>query len=374
MVIGMEKKVLAQLEKCYAVAPLYYEGSLHILVAAEKKDRCILFDGDGNEKATVWEGPGGVMTMVQIPGKDGQFLATHRFYSPNDGKEAGIVSAVPDGKGGWEIRSLVPLPFVHRFDILSSGKEKYLIACTIKSGHRYKDDWSMPGKVYAARLPEDISVFHEGNPLQMEVIKEGMLKNHGYCRVGKEGDEAALICSENGVFLFYPPKPAGHLASDGSKPGHSTPDDLKPGHSMQDGQWKIRQLLDTPASDAVLVDLDGDGEDELFVLSPFHGSEISIYRKSEEGYRKVYVYPEQADFLHAIWGGTINGKATVVAGYRRGAGRLMAFTWNEKKQDYMFRTLDDGCGPANVYGYSYHGKDRLVCANRETNEIAMYIF
>ncbi|NBI89119.1 hypothetical protein D3Z45_00600 [Lachnospiraceae bacterium] len=349
MVIGMEKRVLAQLEKCYAVAPLYYEGSLHILVAAEKKDRCILFDGDGNEKATVWEGPGGVMTMVQIPGKDGQFLATHRFYSPNDGKEAGIVSAVPDGKGGWEIRSLVPLPFVHRFDILSSGGEKYLIACTIKSGHQYKDDWSMPGKVYGARLPEDISAYHEGNPLQLEVIKDGMLKNHGYCKVEKEGNEAALICSENGIFLFYPPK---------------TPD----------GQWEIHQLLDTPASDAVMIDLDGDGEDELFVLSPFHGSEISIYRKSEEGYRKVYAYPEQAEFLHAIWGGKINGKATVVAGYRRGAKRLLAFTWDENKQGYMFHTLDEDCGPANVYGYSYHGKDRLVCANRETDEVAMYIF
>ena len=54
----MKKKVLANLEKCYSIAPLHYKGAEHILVAAEKTDRCILFDIDGNEEETVWEGPG----------------------------------------------------------------------------------------------------------------------------------------------------------------------------------------------------------------------------------------------------------------------------------------------------------------------------
>ena len=44
----MNKKVLANLEKCYSIAPLHYKNADHILVAAEKTDRCILFDIDGN--------------------------------------------------------------------------------------------------------------------------------------------------------------------------------------------------------------------------------------------------------------------------------------------------------------------------------------
>lgn len=345
----MEKKILANLEKCYSIAPLQYQGAMHILVAAEKTDRCILFDAEGNEKATVWDGPGGVMTMVQVPETDGEFLATHKFYSPNDSKEAKIVIASPNGNGKWDIRTLVDLPFVHRFDILKSGGDYYLIACTLKSGHEYKDDWSSPGKVYAAKLPKDLSGFNEDNQLKLQVLKDNMLKNHGYYRIVENGEVSALVCSEEGVFRFYPPE-------------------------TEEGQWKEEQLLHTPASDATMIDLDHDGKMELIVLSPFHGDEIKIYKDVNGEYREVYKYPEKAEFLHAIWSGRINGRETAVIGHRKGARRLMAFTWSDEKKNYVFKTLDDDCGPANTFGYSLEGKDILIATNREINEIAMYTF
>ena len=262
------------------------------------------------------------------------------FYSPNDSKEEKIVIATPDGEGNWEIRTLVKLPFVHRFDILSSGEENYLIACTLKSGHEYKDDWSHPGKVYAAKLPSDLADFDDSHQLELTVLKDGMLKNHGYYKVTEDGKVSSLVCSENGVFRFFPPE--------------------------------TEQLLDIPASDAVMADLDGDKEMELVVLSPFHGDEVSIYKKTEEGYDKVYQYPEKAEFLHAVWSGKLAGKTVVVLGHRKGARRLFALLWTDGH--YSFKTIDDDCGPANAYGYTYEGRDRLITTNREINQIAMYLF
>lgn len=340
----MKKKIMAHLEKCYSIAPLHYKGEDHILVAAEKTDRCILFDMEGNEEETVWREPGGVMTMVQVPHTDGQFLATHKFYSPNDSKEAKIVIASPKD-GGWEIRTLAELPFVHRFDILESGGKRYLIACCLKSGHEYKEDWSSPGQVYAALLPDDLSSFDEKNQLKLTLIKDKLLKNHGYCRIVRDGEMSALICCENGVSVFSPPQ-------------------------GENADWTVTPLTETPASDAVLADFDNDGKDELLVLSPFHGDTIQIYREKDGKYELEYEHPEKLEFLHAIWSGRIQGKTTAVLGHRKGKRDLLKLTWEDGR--YHVEVIDHDCGPANVYGFHRQGKDYLVAANREINEIAMY--
>ena len=57
----VKKTVLARLNKCYAIAPLFYQGKRHFLVASEKADPCCLFDESGMLKDTLWTGPGGVI-------------------------------------------------------------------------------------------------------------------------------------------------------------------------------------------------------------------------------------------------------------------------------------------------------------------------
>ncbi|MDO4555681.1 MAG: hypothetical protein Q4B70_11100 [Lachnospiraceae bacterium] len=341
------KKVIGNLNKCYSIAPLTYQGKKHFLVAAEKTDPCYLFDLDGNQEDTVWEGPGGVMSMAQIPGSDGCFLSTHKFYSPNDSKEAKIVVVTPLEKGNWQVKTLVEIPHVHRFDIVTRNGVNYLIACALKSGHEFKEDWSMPGKVYGAVLPDDLSGFDENHQLELTVLKDNMLKNHGYYKVNDEGIDTCIISADCGVFQFIPP-------------------------ASKEENWEIKTLIEDAASDAVLIDLDEDGEKELVVLAPFHGEYIRIYKKIDGSFKQIYQYEKSAEFTHAIYGGMLCGKPAVVIGHRKGERNLIAFTYNKEQKAYESQILDEDCGSANVYHYVKDGKDIIIGANREIDEIAMY--
>lgn len=344
----VEKKVIGNIPKCYAVAPLFYKGKEHFLVSAERKGRCVLYDADGNDVDTVWTEPGGVMTMVQIPGTDGQFLATQKFFSPHDAADAKIVIVTPVSPGRWEIRTLMDLPYVHRFGILERGGVRYFMACTVKSGQDApQDDWSYPGKVYAAVLPEDFSCFDETHQLHMDVIMDGLVKNHGFYKIQGNGMDKAIISCESGVYQFVPPK----------APGMS---------------WEMDRLLDTPASDAVLVDLDADGAKELAVIAPFHGDSIAIYRQNNGMYEKIYEYEKRAEFSHAIFGGMLGGRPAVVMGHREGEMNLLVFTWDKRAERYHWQLLDSHCGSANVLKFTNGGADYILSANRETDEVALY--
>jgi len=346
----VRKTVLARLNKCYAIAPLNYQGKPRFLVASEKPDPCCLFDSDGMLKDVLWTGPGGVMTMVQVPGTDGQLLATAKFYSPDDSLDASLVVVTPKPDGRWDMRTLTPLPHVHRFDILSRNGVNWLIACTVKSGQDAPEgDWSYPGKVYAAVLPEDLSGFDRGHPLEMHVIRDGLHRNHGYTRCMCGGVPAGLIAADEGVFRITPPE---------------TPE----------GRWRIEQLLSSPTSDALLLDLDGDGQEELCTLSPFHGERVMIWHKSaDDTYVPVWALPEDTPFSHAICGGCIAGVPTFVTGHRAGKKNLMAIRYDKAAGRYTVKILDEGRGPANVMHYvNDGGTDVLIAANRETDEVALY--
>ena len=65
-----------------------------------------------------------------------------------------------------------------------------------------------------------------------------------------------------------------------------------------------------------VCDLDGDGQEELAVIEPFHGDAFVIYKKDGGQYREIYRYPTPVSFLHAIWGGRLCGENVFLAGCR----------------------------------------------------------
>lgn len=338
------KKKISDLTLCYCVAPLVYQEKQHFLVASEKEHECFLFDAEGNLVDTVWEQPGGTMTIVQIPGSDGAFLATHKFYSPNNSKEAKIVLCTP-GDDGWTVRTLAELPYVHRFDILARNGVNYLLACCLKSGYEYKDDWRFPGVTYACVLPDDLIGLPEDYELKLRPLRTGMLKNHGYSRDIENGVNTGIVTCDDGVYRFTPP-------------------------AVPDGEWEIEKLLTAPVSDALLLDFDGDGQKELLTLSPFHGDTLAVYKKTGDSFEKVFEYAEKIPFAHAICRAEIDGETMAIIGHRKGDRDLLAVRYG--RDGYYTELLDHDVGSANVLFAKIAEKNIIISANREINEVAYY--
>ena len=348
----VDKKVIATLPKCYAMSEVTVEGKHCFVAAAEKDDPCYLFAEDGTKLESIWTEMGGVMTITPVPGADGQFLSTRQFYSPNDGFKARIEIVTRIAKDKWETRTLCKAPFVHRFGILRRGGTNYLIVCCIKGGMEYKNDWSWPGATYGAVLPDDLTPYNDSNPLELTLLMDDMLKNHGYCKMSYGGYDAALIGSEEGAFLFSPPAVPG-------------------------GDWEIEEILNSPTSDAVLADFDGDGKPELGVIAPFHGNSLTIYHLDEhDNYVPQWKYsaPEKEnEMIHATWVDNILGKLTWVVGWRKGTKDTILITWDAEAGNYKTEFLDRNTGAANALHFvDKDGKDIIVCTNREIDELAYY--
>ncbi len=329
------------LEKCYAINSITLDGKPHIVVAAEKINKCLLFDQSGLLVDTIWEEPGGTMSIVPLPDQSGAFLASQLMYSPNDSKEAKVVRVERRAKGSWKIDLYLELPFIHRFDILRTPTANYFIGATIKSDHAFKDDWSSPGKIWVGRMDTGFKT----PPILTEYLG-GLTRNHGFCKRSDHRGEYAVVSADEGVFAIYPP-------------------------SGSETSWSHEQLLDTPTSDILFVDFDGDGEEEMLVISPFHGDEVSIYKMTNGQYQEVYRHPEPLPFAHALWTESIAGTPTAFLGHRKGPSRdLYAISWNGST--YQFEMMLKDVGSTNLFGYRIGDTHYLVSANREIDQIGFY--
>lgn len=338
------KKVIATMPKAYAIGMFDGEDARSFVIGVEKDGPIRRFALDGTPMETVTEGPGGVMTIAQVPGRRDQLLATSEFFSPNYGGDtAGIVSYTRAADGTWSSHRICDLPYVHRFGVLvGADGQLWLIACTIKGACReIKNDWLTPGAVYVAKLGNSL----ETETVELTELSGCQLQNHGFWT--NEDHTLALVSTAAGVFRYVPPATA-------------------------DGEWSVSCLIVQPTSDICVADFDGDGKDEILTLSAFHGDTLSVWHEgdTEDTYKKVWEDPEKRDFLHAIWSGTIAGEPCAVIGNRK-AGRDL-FRVHFADGTYQLEMIDHDRGPANCWVFADGDATRVIAANRETDEVALY--
>jgi len=339
----LERKKLLDLFRVYAVQGIEVENQLKLFYATEGQGACTAFFGDDfTQQETVWDQPGGTMSIIEIPGKKGEFLAVQRFYPTFDSKLATLVHGrYVEGK--WVVEPLIDIPYVHRFDVLRVGEINYLVVCTLATTKEDRDDWSNPGKILVSILPDDLS-----QPIELKSIKDGCTRNHGYYRGYYQGHQASYVTCDEGVFVAVPPQ---------------SPEE----------KWQVDQILDRHVSDIAVFDIDQDGEDELITIEPFHGNGFNINKKINGEYKVVYSYPHPIDFAHVVWAGILAGEPTILGGVRRIDQELFRINCTSKSPLTFKETIiEKGGGPSNICVIHRAKDDLILVANREKGEGVLY--
>lgn len=330
-----------KLPGCYAAGRLVENGMEKAVFASEKEGdgKIISLDLDSFQTCVLSESPGGCMNVISLPGEDVEFLAIQRFFPVFQSENAVIVWGWKTDEG-YQYKEVQQLPFVHRIEVIHYKGEDLLIAASLCGSKRYQEDWESPGSIYAGRIDyisRSITEFH--------VICKGIFQNHGLTRAEKNGIPGVLVSGRCGVFLLTPSK-------------------------CVSGMWEKQSYIDTPASDAVIVDIDGDGQWEMGVISPFHGDRFQIYKRIGETWNVIYELPGKHEFGHAIWGGMLNGHPGFIVGYRGDA--MESYLVSLENGEYKASLIDKGTGPANITVVHVNGCDYVCAANRQSDRCTVY--
>ena len=337
-----EKHQLTEADEGYAIAVWPVLGRQRIVAASENQGVAYAFAAPDYKPVLLCEGPSGSMGFSPVPGRDDALFMITGFYPIFRSEAAGInlIRATSGLETPWATRRIVDLPFVHRIATVQTADGPVILAATVCGGKDYQDDWSRPGTVYSIRIPADLGGEWEPRP-----VLEGIVRNHGMSPGLRRGKPCVFISGAEGLFALYPPE----------RPGAS---------------WETETLIQTEISEIAAADLDGDGEEELIAIEPFHGDRLVVYKGRDE-YRQVAEAP--LSFGHGLWAGTLAGRAAAVVGNRSGSMNLVCFE-AAGGDSFSLResVIDEGSGSANTAVIRTPAGDQIVTSNPVLGEYARY--
>lgn len=331
------------IKRCYCASHIMIDDKLVALFASEDPTSiCCAYSGDNFEnKEVVWDNAGGCMSIIPIPNKKHEFLAVQEFYLKVNPSLAKIVWGKYDKETGWQIKDVLHLPYLHRFDIYHKNGVNYFIGATIAEDKKDKEDWTKPGQIYVGVLPDNPT-----DGIELTKIIDDCYKNHGYCRGQYNGSICGYFASEQGVLRVTPPEAIG-------------------------GEWKIEKIMEGKISEIAFVDIDHDGVEEMMTIEPFHGNSIKIYKLRNNKYECDFVYPTEIDFAHTLVGTKFCGRNSFIGGVRRVNAELFVVQYIDGK--YEVTIVENGVGPANIDVVHRENDDIIIAANHTNNEAAIYI-
>lgn len=334
------KTHLDDIVRCYCTSHMFIDEECYAFFASENPNsECYSYTGkDFKKKEVVWDKDrGGCMSIIPFKDRKGEFLAVNEFYLKVSPSAAKLVRGKKTSDG-WEVKDLFNLPYLHRFDIYHINDKDYVVCATIARDKANKEDWTRPGQVYVGEIPSDL----DNNNVVLTQIADGLYKNHGYTRGRYNGQDCGYFGCDSGLYRL----------------------------AYIEDEWKFEKIMDGHIGEVALADIDNDGKQEIMTIEPFHGNQIHVYKEINGKYDRVYTYPNEIDFAHALVGTTLCNKPVFVAGIRRVNCELFVLTY--ENGEFVVNMVEEGVGPANLDVVHYDGKEYILAANHTKNEAAIY--
>lgn len=331
----MQKRVILNIETVYTANAFTAGAKNYVAGGSETTPEVYLYDMEGGRSELVSDCPGGVMSFVPLPGTDNQFYSAMGLFPPFVGAGAGIYRHVK-ADGAWRTEKVIDLPFAHRCDIISREGVNYLFAASCSKFKENPDDWSRKGEVYVVRLDE------HGLAEKPELVFS-IGRNHGMLKSVVNGRETIFVSGVDGIYYF----------------------------DMSDGKCEAVRYFDKEVSEFGLLDMDGDGQDELVTIEPFHGQMLNVYKRIGGNWELRFT--DELAFGHGLSCGMFRGKPVIVVGNRRGPLTLVMYTPQDLANGVVAKeVLEEGAGPTQTQVFTLNGTDYILSANQLKKEVALY--
>lgn len=334
----MHKKVILNIESVYTATAFQIDGQFFVAGGSETTPQVYLYNLNKGNTNLVDGCPGGVMSFVPAPGHDNLFYSIMGLFPPFIGAEAGLFQHIGHCQM-WETSRIKHLPFAHRCDILSRDGEDYLFAVSVSKQKENPADWSQPGEIHQVVLDHNT-----GMPVTSKLIDNSITRNHGMLKTTINGIETLCVSGAEGIFYL---------------------------ELENNNNWVLRELFNNEVSEFGLIDLDGDGQDELVTIEPFHGESLNVYKLIAGKWELKFT--DTLSFGHGLSCGMFGGEPIIVVGNRRGSLTLDMFKPIDlDKGEFSRQIIEEQAGPTQTQVFRANGTDYILSANQKQNQVALY--
>ena len=343
------KRTVANLERVYsiaAVAGVKADGWPAFLAGSEGDGPLLYFEPPQYEPIEIANQPGGFISLWTFEQEASNYVVAATDFKPGFKAENCRIIVYPlDEAARGKAFEVGRLPYTHRAAVLVLGGHRCFLGSTLCAAKAFKYDWTQPGGVHLAVIPDNID-----SRWEFSQIVTGLNKNHGmdFAQLDKAGRGGFLLSAMEGLFFMRIPE---------------TPD----------GRWEVETIAEGEHSDGFAYDWDRTGSAQIFAISPFHGNTVTIYRREQNRWSGAVIADDIA-MGHVLWAGELLGRPGLLVGGRDGRKELRLYRKSGPQGGgFSYELIDEGIGPTQIAVVD-RGKDSagLIVAAHGVNEVRTY--